>query len=129
MGADVLLISEHHKWSENSSWYKDALWRAGILVCNSDLGIGDFLKSEGEFVWVEVAGMRVCSCYFSAGDPFEVFKTQIFHLEESLREASGLSLIAGDSKSKSREWGEARLDMRGILVGEIVARNALIVLN
>ena len=62
-------------------------------------------------------------------DPFEIFETQILLLEESLREASGRFLIAGDFNSKSPEWKEARLDRRGILVGEMVARNALIVLN
>ena len=72
-GADVLFISEQHKWSENSAWYQDA--------------------------------------------------------SRSLREASGRSLIAGDFNSKSPEWGEARLDRRGILVGEMVARNDLIVLT
>ena len=48
------------------------------------------------FVWVEVAGVRVYSCYFSPGDPFDVFETQILLLEESLREAFGRSLIGGD---------------------------------
>ena len=73
--------------------------------------------------------MRVYSCYFSPNDPFEIFETQILLLEESLREASGRTLIAGDCNSKSPEWGEARLDRRGILVGEMAARNDLIVLN
>ena len=36
-GADVLLISKHHKWSENSAWYQDASRRAGILVCSEHL--------------------------------------------------------------------------------------------
>ena len=81
------------------------------------------------FVWVEVAGVRVYSCYFSPNDPIEIFETQILVLEESLREASGRSLVAGDFNSKSPEWGEARLDRRGILVGEMVARDELIVLN
>ena len=35
----------------------------------------------------------------------------------------------GDFDSKSQEWGQARLDERGILVGEMIARNDLIVLN
>ena len=30
-GADVLLIGEQHKWSENSAWYQDASRRTGIL--------------------------------------------------------------------------------------------------
>ena len=29
------------------------------------------------FVWMEVAGVRVYSFYFSPDDPFEVFETQI----------------------------------------------------
>ena len=125
----MLLISEQYKWSENSAWFQDASRRAGILVCSPDLSVGDFLESDTEFVWVEVAGVRVYSCYFSPGDPFEVFETQILLLEESLSEAVGRSLIRGDFNSKSPECGEARLDRRGILVGEMVARNDLIVLN
>ena len=41
----------------------------------------------------------------------------------------GRSLIGGDFNSKSPEWDEARLDRRGILVGEMVTRNDLTVLN
>ena len=114
--ADVLIISEQHKWSENSAWHQDASRRAGILVCSPHLSIADFLETDAGFVCVEVAGVRVYSCYFSLNDPFEIFETQILLLEESLKEASGRSLIAGDFNSKSPEWGEARLDRWGILV-------------
>ena len=76
-----------------------------------------------------MAGVRVYSCYFFSNDPFEIFETQILLLEESIKEASGQSLVAGDFNGKSPEWGKARLDRRGILVGEMVARNDLIVLN
>ena len=93
------------------------------------MSIADFLKTAAGFVWVHVAGVRVYSCYFSPNDPFKIFETQILLLEESLKEASGRSLIAGDFNSKLFEWEEARLDRRGNLVGEMVARNDLIVLN
>ena len=112
--AVVLLISEQHKWFENSAWYQDASRMAGILVCNPDLSIADFLEADAEIVWVGVTKVRVYSCYFSPNDPFEIFETQILLLEESLKEANGWSLIAGDFNSKSPEWGEARLDRRGI---------------
>ena len=102
-GADALLISEQYKWSENSSWFQDASRRAGILVCSPVLGVGDFLESVAGFVWVEVADVRVYSCYFSRSDSFEVFETQILLLEKSLSEAVGLSLIGGDFNSKSPE--------------------------
>ena len=101
--ADVMLISGQHKWSENSAWYQDASRRAGILVCSPDLSIGDFLETDTGFVWMEVAGVRVYSCYFSPNDLFEIFETQILLLEESLKEASGRSLIAGHLNSKSPE--------------------------
>ena len=127
--ANVLLIREQHKWSENSAWYQDASRRAWILVCSPNLSIADFLETDAGFVWVEVSGVRVYSCCFSPSDPIDIFETQILLLEESLKEASGRSLIAGDFNSKSREWREARLDRRGILVGETVARTDLIVLN
>ena len=65
----------------------------------------------------------------SPGDPFDVSETQILLLEDCLHEAIGRSLIGGDFNIKSLEWGEARLDRRGILVGEMVARNDPIVLN
>ena len=55
-----------------------------MLVCSPDLSVGDFLESDTGFVWVEVADVRVYSCYFSPSDPFEVFETQILLLEESL---------------------------------------------
>ena len=91
--ADVLLISEQHKGSKNSAWYQDASRRAGILVCSPDLSIADFLETDAGFVWVEVAGVRVYSCYFSPNHPFEIFETQILLLEESLKEASAPSCL------------------------------------
>ena len=112
-----------------TAWYQDASRRAWILVCSPDLSIGDFLETDAVFVCVVVAGVRVYSCFFSAGDHFKIFETQIILLEESLSEASRRSLIAVDLNSKSPEWGEACLDRRGILVSEMVARNVLIVLN
>ena len=74
-----------------------------ILVCDSEYGIGDVLEIDLGFIWVEVAGVRVYSCYISPNDPFEVFKTQILPLEKSLSEASGWTLIAVDFNSKSPE--------------------------
>ena len=75
------------------------------------------------------ASLFVAPIWASPNDPFVVFETQILLLEESLSEDFGRSLIGGDFNSESPEWGKARLDRRGILVGKMVARNDLIVLN
>ena len=81
--ANVLLISEKHKWSENFAWYQDASRRAGIFACSTDLSMGDFRESDARFVWVEIAGVRLCSCYFFPNDPLDVFKTQSVLFEQS----------------------------------------------
>ena len=80
--ANVLLISEQHKWSENSACYQDASRRAGIIVCSPDLNIGDFLETDAGFVSVEVAGVHVYSCYFSCNYPFEISKTHFLLLDK-----------------------------------------------
>ena len=98
-------------------------------MCSSDLNVTDFLESDAVFIWVKVAGVRVYSYYFSPNDPFEVFETQILLPEESFSQAVGQSLIGGDFNSQSLKWAETRQDRRGILVGEMVARNDLAVLN
>ena len=72
-----------------TAWYQDALRRARILACDPRYGIGDFLETDTEFAWVEVAGVHVYSYYFSINYLFEDFETKILLLEKSLRETSG----------------------------------------
>ena len=93
------------------------------------LGLSKLRVGWGNYRIREHVGIARCSRCQGYGNPFEIFESQILLLEESLREASGRSLIAGDINSKSPEWGKAHLDRRGILVGEMAARNDLIVLN
>ena len=48
--ADLLLISEHYKWSGNSACYRDASRRVRIFVSRTDLSVRDFLESNAGFV-------------------------------------------------------------------------------
>ncbi|XP_043479937.1 uncharacterized protein LOC122509761 [Leptopilina heterotoma] len=128
-GADVLLFCEQYKKPEFSDWFQDASRRSGIYICNPNLTVGDFLETDKGFVWAEVAGVRIYSCYFSPNDPFGKFDAEIRSLEESLRTFGGDVLIAGDFNSKSAEWGETRRDRRGILVSDMVSAGQLAVLN
>ncbi|XP_043475040.1 uncharacterized protein LOC122506788 [Leptopilina heterotoma] len=128
-GADILLFSEQYRKPESSVWFEDASKRSGIQICNPDITIGDFLETDAGFVWVEVAGVRVYSCYFSPNDPLKKFDAEVQALEKSIRAFGGDVLIAGDFNSKSPEWGETRLDRRGTLVSDMVAANDLVVVN
>ena len=111
-GADVLLINEQHKWSENSAWYQAASRRARILVCSPFLSIGEFLETDVGFIWVEVAEVRVYSCYFSLNDPFEIFETQILHhqcIEFSIHERCHPVNTGRGGKVRSPYWNTKRL--------------------
>ena len=61
--ADVLLISEQYRKPENSVWFQDASWRAGLVTCNPDLCVTKVLATDKGFIWVEAAGVRLYSCY------------------------------------------------------------------
>ena len=74
-------------------------------------------------------GMRIYSCYFSLNDHPNKFEAEILELEGSIRSAGKEVLITGDFNSKSPQWGETRLDRRGIIVEEMVVRSDLTVAN
>ena len=49
--------------------------------------------------------------------------------EGSFSEAAGRTLIAGDFNSKLHTWGKSQLERKGVLFGEMVAGNKLLLLN
>ena len=68
-----------------------------ILVCSPDLSVEDFLESNAGFVWVEVAGVRVYSCYFSPNNPFGSSRpSSSFLRKASARLLGGLAFRIGD---------------------------------
>lgn len=129
-GIDVLFFSEQYKKPDPSnSWFQDASARAGILVCNPAMTVSKFLEADMGFVWVEIADLRLYSCYFSPNDPFPIFADQVDALESSIRQSNLDAIITGDFNAKSPEWGETRLDKRGKLVCEMLSGNNLFVAN
>lgn len=127
--ADVLIISEQYRKPETGSWFQDQTTRAAIAVLNPSLKIRKVGEPAANYVWVDIEGVRVYSCYFSPNDDYDDFISQLDDLEESLRTAHGEVLVAGDFNSKSPEWGSRKLDKRGEAVSEMIARMDLIVLN
>lgn len=126
---DVLLISEQYRKPELGCWFQDVSGRAAISVLNRELRVKEVGEQASNFVWIDVGGMRIYSCYFSPNDQNEEFARQLDELEESLRMARCELLIAGDFNCKSPEWGSRRLDARGALLSEMIARLDLVILN
>ena len=63
-----------------------------FLRCGETSRVARELKASPRYLTCADRGEK--SCYFSPNDSFEIFETQILLLEESLKEASGRSLIA-----------------------------------
>ncbi|XP_051175653.1 uncharacterized protein LOC127290876, partial [Leptopilina boulardi] len=128
-GVDVLFCSEQHRKNDLAPWYQDKTGRAAVQVCNPDLRVDRFLETSSGFVWIEVAGLRMYSCYFSPNDLLADFESDMDDLESSLKESTLDVLVTGDFNAKSPEWGETRLDKRGKMIGEMVSRNNFLVVN
>ena len=69
------------------------------------------------------------SCYFSPTDPFGIFEIQIFPLKKASEKLVGGPLSRATLIVSRPSMEKPVCKRRGILVGEIVARNYVIVLN
>ena len=97
-------------------------------MLNHDLEIKQVGQPAANFVWVELEGMRIYSCYFSQNIKPDEFLSQFGDLD-NLRSAHGEILVSGDFNSKSPEWGFRRLDKGGKALSEMISRLDLITLN
>lgn len=62
-------------------------------------------------------------------DNVGTFETELGNLEESIEAAKENVLVTGDFNAKSPQRGETRLDRRGLLVAETIARKDLVIIN
>ena len=128
-GVDVLLISEQYSKPTTGSWFQDSTGSSAIVVLNEDLKIRNVSESAENYVWVDIDGVKVYSCYFSPNIQYDDFLRKLETLEDSLRTTTGEVLVAGDFNCKSPEWGSKKLDKRGEALSEVVAGLDLVVLN
>lgn len=128
---DIVFMSEQHKGSAKESWYQDVSRKAGIYIVNPLLrkNITKYKTSGKGYVWIEMNDVRYYSCYFSPNDEKEVFNAELDDLQTDMRSAPKDYIITGDFNSKSPAWYEWRLDDRGKIMTEFVARNKLVVIN
>ncbi|OXU19266.1 hypothetical protein TSAR_013620 [Trichomalopsis sarcophagae] len=71
--ADIVNISEEYRDLQDPSWVRDSTSKADIWVCGS-LHISCKMATPlPNFTWVEVAGVRIYSCYLPPGDNIKDF--------------------------------------------------------
>ena len=126
---DVLIISEQYRKSQTGSWFEDRTSRAAIMVRNNTLNIQDIGEQKSCFVWVEIEGIRVYSCYFSPNEEHDNFIQALANLEDDLRSTKGQVLVSGDFICTALEWGSRKTDSRGLALLDTMARLDLVILN
>ena len=109
---DVLLISEQYRKPQTGSWYEDRISTAAIMVRSNTLNIPKTGEQKSCFVWVEIEGIRVSSCYFSPNEEHDDFIQVLANLEDDLRSTRGQFLVSGDFNCKALEWGSRKTDSR-----------------
>jgi hypothetical protein len=124
---DVILMTEQYKGAEIGNFFEDTTRRAGIMV--PQLSVSSYEIGAAGFTWVEISEARIYSCYFSPNDKLAKFEQDLDILQSSFETARGEILITGDFNGKSPQWGDHRLDKRGIRIGQLLARWQFTVAN
>lgn len=124
--ADLLLTSEPHKASLGPDWFQDCEGLVGIrargLLREKIQRWGTPYKG---IVWVEIAGVRIHSCYASPNAPTADLTEWLAALETSVRQAPR-SIVAGDINAKAAQWGSVRTDERGLMVLDLMSSTNLV---
>ncbi|XP_077292753.1 uncharacterized protein LOC143915810 [Arctopsyche grandis] len=121
MAVDIVVVSEQWR-NRTSSWYSDASATAAIYVPSTrHRVIGSSDPAVSGIVWVELAGLRIYSCYFSPNSDLPQFEDDLGRLEFDLRGVKrGTSIVvSGHFNAKSAIWGSSITDRRGILLSEL----------
>ena len=94
--ADIAIVSEEYRDLNEPNWVKDTTSKAAIWVCGN-LHISCKMDPPlAGFPWVEVAGMRLYSCYFPPSDDIDEFTRSLDAVVASARTSRLPVMIGGD---------------------------------
>jgi len=127
--ADVLVVAEpNKKLSKQQQWYVDERGDAAIAVLNRTIVVKEHGGGKG-YVWVDLGGAVLYSCYASPNTTYNVFGQYLWELSESLKTRRGKVVLAGDLNAKSSLWGSRTDNRRGDALAEFAVQHQLVVLN
>ena len=127
--ADIVIISEEYRDLDEPNWVRDANDKAAIWICEN-LHISNKMDPPlPGFTWVEVAGMRLYSCYFPPSDEIDDFARPLDTVVASASTSRLPIMIGGDFNAWATEWGSAKTNERGCMLLEAFATLELEIAN
>lgn len=127
--SSILLISEPYTIPETSGWYGSLDARSAIYITES---VDPTSSGQGqEFVWIDIEGIRIYSCYFSPNRKIKEYRLFLNSLEDSIHTATNAKnlIVTGDFNAHSQVWGSRSTCHRGNLVLEFMGALNLITKN
>ena len=119
--ADIAIVSEQYRDLSNQNWVRDTTSKAAIWVCG-DLHISKKMADPNPcFTWVEVAGIRIYSCYLPPSLTIEEFLRSLDSIATSTRASQLPVVIAGDFNAWATEWGSTKTNHRGQALLDVFA--------
>lgn len=126
---DVSLVSEQYRDLDGPNWVKDATGKAAVWICGKLHLVCRLTTPAPGFTWVEVAGVRIYSCYFPPSATIEEFLVALDALIADARSSRLPIAIGGDFNAWATEWGSTRTNHRGRVLLESFAILGLEVAN
>ncbi|XP_033229068.1 uncharacterized protein LOC117180687 [Belonocnema kinseyi] len=126
---NLLIISEQYRNRDSPTWYSDNRGPAPIWVRNSiGIPVEDHSSRDG-YGWIRIKGVTYVSCYLTPNKSIQDFQEKLDLLEDTLQEAGGRIMTAGDLNPRAVEWGMRKTDPRGKRILEMAARRGLLEMN
>ena len=111
--ANIVIISEQLRDQNEPNWVRDSTNTAAIWVCG-ELHISkkmDVLLPK--FTWLEVAGIRLYSCYLPPSDSIKEFERSLDAIVVSARTSTLPVVIGEDFNAWAIEWRSKKTNIRG----------------
>ena len=119
--ADIVIINEQLRDQDEPNWVRDSTNTAGIWVCRK-LHVSNKMDVVlPKFIWLEVAGIRLYSCYLPPSDSIEEFKRSLDAIVVCARISMLPVVIGGDFNAWAIEWGSKKTNNRGHVLLEAFA--------
>ncbi|KAK9702963.1 Endonuclease-reverse transcriptase [Popillia japonica] len=108
----ILVIGEPNKKRvAGDIWIKDRRVDVAVLILNRNLAVCGYKVNDGHLT-LKFKDMSIACCYISPNIPIIYYKKEVDTIMSNLKD-SAPTVILGDFKAKSPQWGSPIIDEKG----------------
>lgn len=115
--------------NENDGWFSDQGGLSAVVIVNNQITVDQVEPKERGFIWLQIGGIRIYSCYCSPNFGTTAYTDFLRRLEVSIRATRAPFLVAGDFNAHSPNWGSPSEDARGRMLKDMISSTNLNICN